>query len=169
MENIRDQCLTYLETECSAVRVDPHLVDAIIHAESVWNPWAMRYERGWTYYHAVEKCAKRIGISKDTETTCQKISWGLGQIMGGTARDLGYTGPLSQLCDPRINIRYICAYFNRFCSEYLKIQDKIAAYNAGSVKKLTNGDYSNQAYVTNVMQIYINLAGYWRKRSAPTV
>jgi soluble lytic murein transglycosylase-like protein len=39
------------------------------------------------------------------------------------------------------------------------VQDAVAAYNAGSVRRASSGEYVNQRYVTKVMRYYGDLAG----------
>jgi soluble lytic murein transglycosylase-like protein len=85
--------------------LDPALVCAVCHHESGnWNPWAIRYEPG--FYHRYIDSMK--GLS-DTEKQARACSWGLMQVMGQVAREQGFDGPyLSELCDPRQNIRHGC-------------------------------------------------------------
>lgn len=81
----------------------------------------------------------------------QKTSWGLMQIMGGTARDLGFAGPLTDLMDPELGIFWGCRYFQAHCSQYVQLLDQIAAYNAGQVRRMQDGTYLNQGYVDKMI------------------
>jgi soluble lytic murein transglycosylase-like protein len=43
-------------------------------------------------------------LKDTTEAHARTISWGLMQVMGEVAREEHYTGPLPELCDPKIGI-----------------------------------------------------------------
>lgn len=67
------------------------------------------------------------------------MSRGLMQISGPAARDMGYSGKLDSLMDPRINVYYGAKYlrwlFNQFHADPTAIDSKwdkaVSAYNAG--------------------------------------
>jgi soluble lytic murein transglycosylase-like protein len=88
-------------------KLDPALVCAIVEQESGWNPWAVRYEPGFlARYVAPLYNAGKISV---TETYARSISWGLMQLMGEVARELGCTAPsLAQLCDPATGLEFGC-------------------------------------------------------------
>lgn len=146
----RESYLPVLEAECTRRQVSLTLVDAIIHVESSWNPWAVRYERQYAYLLKPDQFAKSSRITVETEAVLQRCSFGLCQIMGGTARDLGYTGMLTCLLDPEVNILYGVHLFARIAGDYVNKDDQIAAYNAGSVRRKADGSYMNQDYVDKV-------------------
>ncbi len=116
--------------------VEPALIKAFIQNESRWDVNASRYEP-----HL-----------KDS-------SWGLMQVLLKTAKwmmnDASLTIP--QLVTPKVNIevgtRYIKYQLKRYGGN---IKDAIAAYNAGSVRKKSDGSYRNQAYVDKVYKTYLN-------------
>lgn len=147
----RHQLLPLVETVATRYKIDAKLLDAIVTAESAYNPYAVRYEPNYNYITIPDSYAKNNRISIQTEKQCQKISWGLGQIMGGTARFIGYGGPLTQLVEPELNLTYVCKYLLRLANEYPHVDDQIAAYNAGSVRKNSKAQYVNQGYVDRVM------------------
>ncbi len=157
MEGIRAKSFSTLTDECTRAQVPLDVMDALIHIESSWNPWAVRYERPFAYLLRPEAFAKTSRISLETEAVLQRCSWGLCQIMGGTARDLGFTGLLTTLLDPEVNIPLGVALFKRLSGEYLKVDDQIAAYNAGSVKRKPDGTYANQDYVDKVRAVLKDL------------
>jgi soluble lytic murein transglycosylase-like protein len=128
------------------------LIEALVTVESNWNPWAFRYEPGFMYVKEVEKFRKLHKLSHSTELNGQRTSWGLMQIMGGTARDLGYVGMLSELLSPEIAVDMGIRYFKTRCARYTELEDQIAAYNAGSARKdALTGKYINQKYVDRVL------------------
>lgn len=155
--NVRAQVLTALQTEASELGLEWRVIDAIIHIESSWNPWACRYERQFTYLQDPEKFAKKARTSLATEQTLQKCSFGLMQIMGGTARWLGYPGPLTALCDPEVGMHWGMRFFKQLAGQYIKLDDQIAAYNAGSVRRNPDGEYKNQVYVDKVLEVLSTL------------
>lgn len=153
----RTEFLDTLHSEAEELGVDPILADAIITAESAWNPYAIRFERDFNYFVNVEKLAQLNKITADTEKNLQKFSFGLGQVMGGTARWLGYVGPLTALCEPDFGIEYCLKHLHHLSSEYSRHEDIAAAYNAGSVRYDEKGQYFNRWYVDRVMGIYAGL------------
>lgn len=92
-------------------------LDAIVQIESKGNPHAQRYE----------------SHMRDT-------SYGLGQILTKTARELEGRHPElprlgdtieSRLCDPRVNLAYTGALFEDLMARYNDPLLAVAAYNAG--------------------------------------
>ncbi len=130
---------------------DPWLV-AIFRVESSFDPNAVRYEADYKYVWNVAENAKALGITKRTEEQFQKTSWGLGQIMGGTARWLGYKGPLTGLLDVETNVHFAGLYWEHLLTKYNGNRNQaLAAYNAGNVKGCTDTACSNIDYVRKVM------------------
>lgn len=78
--------------------LDPALCCALIANESSWDPNVTRYEPAF-FTRYVEKM---VGLS-DEEMRGRATSYGLTQIMGQTAREQGYEGPLEGLKDPLTN------------------------------------------------------------------
>jgi soluble lytic murein transglycosylase-like protein len=134
------------------------LVAATVAVESGGDPFACRFEpqfferyvRPRTDWRAVRPC------SLDTERQSLATSWGLMQVMGATARDLGFTGPyLSTLCDPPQGLEYGCRLLARLRDRHkaaLGWPGVVAAYNAGSPRRGQDGRFVNQAYVDRIAQ-----------------
>lgn len=141
---------------CKRHRVDPKVIAAMITIESEWNPTAIRYEPGFKYLFAVEDHARALRITADTEATCQKCSVGLGQLMVGTARWLGFGGPMATLFEPHVNVDYTCRYYARLSERYAAVSDRVAAYNAGSVRRTAIGTYVNQGHVEKFWRALAN-------------
>lgn len=133
--------------------VDAVVLTAIVTIESSWNPKVMRFEPNFVWLSKPQEYALKNGLDAATERICQRCSWGLGQIMGGTCRGLGFDGFLPDLLDPSLNMDYMILYYNKVCSKYVYTSDKIAAYNSGEAKRLTDGTYFNQDYVNKVMLV----------------
>jgi hypothetical protein len=80
----------------------------------------------------------------------QMTSWGLTQVMGAVARELGLKGPIFQMLEPKTNLTYCALLLKRLAKKYTQKDDLIAAYNAGSAVKNLDGRYKNQQYVDKV-------------------
>ena len=125
--------------------LEPALVRAVVQVESGGDPWAVRAEPA--FYRTY---VQPMNLS-DTEERARSISWGLMQIMGEVARELGFAGKyLSALCDPETGLRYGCMHLKRFLDRHGTVERAVAAYNAGS-PRMANGRFVNQDYVDKVM------------------
>lgn len=89
------------------------LLGALVQQESGGNPYATRYEPDFAARYIGQKPLDQLpgrrapGATEATERVARATSWGLGQVMGEVARELGFAGPfLSQLCDPEIGLHY---------------------------------------------------------------
>jgi len=61
------------------------------------------------------------------------VSWGLMQVMGQTAREFGYPGPLPQLCSPGVGLLYGCKKL-KSCFERAAggdVRQALSFYNGG--------------------------------------
>ena len=143
-----------VKTECERRQINPHIIEAIIATESSFKNEVARYESHFTYTFKADFFAGIFKITTKTEICLQKFSWGLMQIMGGTARSLGCDEWLPNLCQPKLGIYWGCEYFQKRCMDYLDMPDQVAAYNAGSVRRKSNGEYVNQEYVDKVMGLF---------------
>jgi soluble lytic murein transglycosylase-like protein len=137
--------------------LDPNLVAAIVMTESGGQTCATKYEAKYKYTSDTYTHADNTGITQVTEETHQKTSWGLMQVMGGLARELGHEGHLTELCDPVIGLNYGCKQIKRLYERYGSQADVISAYNQGSPRKNKGGLYENETYVDKVMRYYREL------------
>lgn len=144
-------------TICKEYAMDPYLVLAIIYQESRGNTYAERYEPDFKSLLDVKYFAKKNLVTEDTEIISQKTSRGLCQIMGGTARYLGFGGYLAELFVPHINIRLCIKFLCRLFQRHGHQSDVIASYNAGSPRFDADGRYKNQTYVDNVLRYHKTL------------
>ena len=78
---------------------------------------------------------------------------GWGPRCIAVAREHGFKGWLTELCQDAIGIEYGCKHLSTFHRKYEEESDMIAAYNAGSARKTKGGMYVNQAYVNKVHQV----------------
>lgn len=127
------------------------LVAAIVEKESGGNTWQTRFETRWSYFVDPQTYATKLGCSYLTEKNMQMISWGLGQVMGSVARELGFNGYLPQLCaDPVLGLTFCCRKLKLLIDKYPTETDAISSYNQGVPFKESNGLYVNQEYVDGV-------------------
>lgn len=135
--------------------LDPDFVLGLVKTESNWRASAVRYENHWKYIVEPLKFAHMNGISAETETVLQKMSWGLPQVMGGKARELGYTGPLTELIRPEVIMPYACQFLKKLLTRYNAYEYVAAAYNAGTpILDSKTGLFRNQEYVGKVLLNY---------------
>ena len=88
--------------------LDPALVCALCEVGSGWNPWAIRYKPGDLCMDAV--CVHEDWSSAETEQALQNYAFGLMQIKGNIARERGFDGWLTELCDPTVNLEWGCRH-----------------------------------------------------------
>jgi len=159
---------------------DPRLVCALCEVESGWNPWAVRYEPDYKWLWGIKEPLTTINglnivsfdlkngpvlidiipSTPETELALQKTSWGLMQIMGAVARERGFRGWLTELCDPSISLEWGCKHL-RWMADHnnayglpdfrIKPEDLAAAWNAGT-RIVIDGKYKNQPYVDRVLR-----------------
>ncbi len=138
---------------CSDLGQDPKLMIAIFYAESALDPFAVRFEPAFRSTWEIESNAAESLVSRETERICQHISWGLGQILGATARRLGFRKKLTHLLNVEPNIYWSTVLVKQLTERFGVRDDVIAAYNAGRPNK-TGDVYVNQAYVDKVNEAY---------------
>lgn len=109
-----------------AAGLDEALVCAVVEQESNWIPWAIRYE---PEFQARYVDPSHLG---QTETIARSISWGLMQLMGQVARELGFNGKMASLCDPDVGIPLGCQHLrNKIAAHGNDIHAGLQAWNGG--------------------------------------
>lgn len=157
--------------------LQPELVLGIIEVESggdtfAWNPephyrylWDIARSKPFRALTADERTSETPprdfpcppGVDRDAEWWGQQASWGLMQVMGAVAREMGYAGRhLPGLCQPATGLAVGCIYLSRLVRRYGKPEPAVAAYNAGS-PRIIAGKFENQQYVDKVLAA----AGGW--------
>lgn len=134
---------------CFAESCPVYLLSAIVQVESSGIAEAVRKEPDWKYFYKVDEFAKKLGIPPEEEKALQAQSYGLCQVMGSVARELGFCGPLNDLFDVKTNLKYGARKLHECLERYPFWYDAAAAYNAGSVRK-KGANYVNQRYVDRV-------------------
>lgn len=104
----RDELIALARATAAKHDLDEALVCALCEHESEgWNTWAIRYEPAF-FAKYVYPLYARNKISA-TEAYARGFSYGLGQVMGQTARELGFSNLfLTELCDPEVGLEYAC-------------------------------------------------------------
>lgn len=144
-----------IQSTSKAHGIDQNLVMAIATAESAGNPLAVRYEPNYNYFWYVRHWSDILSITYETEQMLQATSFGLMQTMGAVCREYGYNKTLVAIVsDPEAQLLYGITHIKKFLVKYGIMEDAIAAYNAGSVRKTSGGFYQNQKYVDKVMNKY---------------
>jgi hypothetical protein len=114
--------------------LDPLIVAAVILRESNANPWVTRFEIGY-YHRYVDNRPLKFYVPKEITETTEGIeratSWGLMQIMGGTARQYGYKKLLTQLLDPAENIDLGCLILANALRSTGSYIEALLRYNGG--------------------------------------
>lgn len=152
--------------------LDPSIVRALIRVESGGNQWAWNPEPRYRYYwdtihnkpfRAVTEDEIRserppadfraLSGDPDQEWWAQSASWGLMQVMGAVARELGCTDPyLPILCDHYTNLSWGCMKLARLVKwANGDIEQALAAYNGGQGGNSTR-PFRNAAYANKVIK-----------------
>jgi len=107
------------------------LVLAVIEQESNFNEFAVRYEPAFMSRYVSPLFLK--GGMTPTEAYTRAMSWGLMQVMGQVARELGFRGHfLSELCAPMNSIEYGCMKLAAGMKRHDGDETKaLLAYNGG--------------------------------------
>lgn len=109
--------------------LDPALVCAVCEQESNWNSWASRFEPRF-----LARYVQPLGLHDLTEIQERAFSFGLMQLMGEVARELGYKGSIVQLCDPPIGLVLGCQHLaNKFKQAGGDTHKALLLWNGGGI------------------------------------
>jgi soluble lytic murein transglycosylase-like protein len=149
---MNEHLLQAVHDRAVAAGLDADLVIAIIHTESGGDTYAIRYEPHYRWLCDVERWSKRQGITAATEETLQKMSFGLGQVMGAVARQHGFGKPLQRLCEPDHGLEIMIKHLRWLRLKCASDTDLMAAYNGGwgALRRSFSGAYPNQPYIDKV-------------------
>lgn len=129
--------------------VDPAIVYGICKRESGLDYLSVRYEPGYRLLYKPES-VKPSQCSLMTEEALQRMSFGIMQVMGAVARELGFIGWLTEFA---INVdeqlKFGCIHLSRMIDMH-GLSAGISAYNAGTPRRTPAGDFVNQKYVDAV-------------------
>jgi hypothetical protein len=138
--------------------IDSNIVYALIRVESDWNPWHVRIDEKCCSAHHPEKHGPENRISIETERRLQAYRWGWMAVPGWVARQMGFEGPLQQLCGPEYNLEYGCLIL----ADFIRRMDHREAYglSAYSVGRSFDGTkILNEKYVTRILEKLFELRG----------
>lgn len=93
----------------------PLFASLIYHESDGGNPWAVKVEEEfyskYLFFRTKATLSGFIPNDIQTDKRLRSISWGLCQIMGETARELGFKEKfLPMLLDPKLNLEYGAKY-----------------------------------------------------------
>lgn len=150
-----EKCVSWINEAAWEFGVDRYLVAAIAWKETDYSPTATRYEPEFKKRY-IDKISDSTlyklcpGLAPENillERTNRATSWGLMQIMGQTARELGLTqSDMSFWLQGYMGVYYGVKYLDRKLGKH-ELPEAISAYNAGSP---TQHNYCN--YVKPVLQ-----------------
>ncbi|WP_043634297.1 transglycosylase SLT domain-containing protein [Desulfovibrio sp. TomC] len=125
-----------IDGTASALGLPVELPQSMIMVESHGNPFATRFEPAFFDRYLKNKPLSFVppGCSKDTEAIGRATSWGLLQIMGETARTIGFRGWFGELLTPEIGLEWGCRYLARLRDRFLNTggwEVVCRAYNGG--------------------------------------
>jgi soluble lytic murein transglycosylase-like protein len=149
---ISKDLITQVQIIANGEKVPWDLLCAIIERESAGDTYAVRYEGGWRWFLTPALFATKNNISASTERTLQQCSWGLCQVMGSVARELGFEGPLMKLCEPAVGILYGAKKIRQLLEKYgHDVELAVSSFNQGAPYKDETGNFQNQSYVSAVV------------------
>lgn len=159
IQAIRDAATTH--------KIEAELVAAFVAQESGGRRYLSRYEPFFKYYANPIEYAKATGVTGMTENVGQSTSWGLMQVMGARARELGYRGLFPELCDIDLGLYYGCRDLVVIAERYhLDVKSPLTftgalacAYNHGHPETNPNGSWVVQEYVDSLKHFYDSFAG----------
>ncbi len=129
------------------------LVRAIVKVESGGDAAAMRREEKFFQRYVEDRgYAVILPCTRDTEEHLRGYSFGLMQIMGQTARELGFRETfLGGLLTPEVGLEWGCRYLKSQLDRYHgDLEQAVAAYNLGTARRDETGAFKNQAYVNKI-------------------
>jgi len=124
--------------------LDWKLVYAILMQESMENEKAVRFEKEF-----FKRYLDKLDLPM-MEKLKRSFSYGLMQIMGQTAREIGFQDDFEYLFNPETNIRWACKYLKKLFDELKSEMLVISAYNCG-ISKPKQGIIPNPDYVSSVL------------------
>ncbi len=136
--------------------LEPRLVmEAWVAQESAWDPYATREEPSF-FMRYIDPKLVTMPRRRRREKWGLATSFGLLQVMGVTAREIGFTGRyLAQLTDPSLGlyfgVQYLLKQRNGGDGSWTQA---LAAYNGGLGGRPDNrtAPYRNQSYVDEIVE-----------------
>jgi soluble lytic murein transglycosylase-like protein len=157
MQN-KDYLLKIVDEIAAKYNLDAVLVKAIIEVESSWDETSFKFEKSLYERYIQKPDSFKVVAPETIDTTLVLLSssMGLMQILGSTARSIGFTQRLSALFNPEVNIDVGCRYLAMLWKNYYNkygLKGVISAYNAGKPLLNNDGTFVNADYVNKVSAI----------------
>lgn len=151
LPTVPPEIASHIITVANRHAIPVHLLAAIVAKESSFRPDAIRREPAyrWVWDTPGKKAFRRLTATEATsvdppadfkglngddpylEWVGQRTSWGLCQVMGAVARELGFAGAdFEYLFDVDRNLSLGSRLFARLLARY-PVEDAVSAYNAG--------------------------------------
>ncbi len=144
-----EQLKDIIAINSSMFSIPIEIICGIISQESSWKTNATRYEKEFQKKYIDTKYSNFSEKWRRDMAT----SWGLMQVMGIVALELGFKGEPILLLNPKFGIEWGCRKLASLMRKYKSsLKDVIASYNAGSPRRDKNGNYVNQYYVNKVLE-----------------
>ena len=143
--------------ELKEIEVPKTIFLAMIMQESKGNAFAMRYEPKFYDWLQRKITSEEISpyakhASRFTELKARATSFGPMQVMGQTARQMGFKGVfLTELTNPEVGLYWGMLYYYQQHQKHGTIEAALAAYNAGTPRVNVQGKFLNQDYVDSVL------------------
>jgi len=155
-------------TSAAKYGLTPELLAALAWKESSFNPYAWNPEPAYPYLVNVRTGAPFRPLTvaerarevppfdfptfagdRDQEFWAQQSSWGLCQVMGAVARELGFRGPyLTELVRPDVNLDLGAHHLSKQIARFGSVGGGLSAYNAG-----TPTDKNRASYVEPILRV----------------
>lgn len=162
----RQRYWTLVEQAAREAGIDPALLGGVVRVESNWSNQNTRGIRACCARSCEKGCPCKPG---DPRLRCEEHfnlpclvshvkAIGLAQIKPTAAREVGFTGPESGLCDPLTNLRMAARYLAKYFRIHKgDIRKAFATYNVGpgNVKRDTpRAQESYAGYVPKATRAY---------------
>jgi len=161
LSRLPQPCEPYRAAFAEALRaypVEPELLMALVVQESGCHPKARRHEPRYQAAYVAGNPrwdpARALGWTDEALAT----SWGLTQVLGTTAWELGWHYPPDAeggITDPAANLRLGAKYLRRQLARYGNVYEALLAYNGGggAVLAYRRGRCYNCAYAESVLAL----------------
>jgi len=158
---------------CRTFKLEPTVIVAQVQVESggdtyAWNPepryhwlWDVKQNKPFRAVTLNEMASETppkdfpcLAGDPDQEWWAQQCSWGLLQVMGALAREMGFKGVyLTELCDPVVGLTLGCKHLSELLA-WAKgdIEQALAAYNGGKGGN-EKAPFRNRDYAIKVLSL----------------
>lgn len=107
--------------------LDPAIFCGQCERESSWNPRAVRFEAAFR-----DRYLRPLHL-EFSEELARAQSYGLGQVMGQVAFEMGFRGQFAALCDPELGLEWQARVLDhKIAVNGGNLEKGLEAYNGGS-------------------------------------